>query len=94
MTVSATNRVSVLGEGRARARGQARRHHPGALAQVRDLRSQNVGLLEQARRLGLSTNTVKRYDRASEPQRLQIDASAWCSPLCPTSPRPRRTAAR
>ena len=30
-----------------------------------------MGLLECARRLGLSMNTVKRYDRASEPQRLQ-----------------------
>jgi transposase len=30
-----------------------------------------VGLLECARRLGLSMNTVKRYDRASEPERLQ-----------------------
>ena len=39
--------------------------------QVHDLRSQNLGLLECGRRLGLSMNTVKRYDRASEPQRLQ-----------------------
>jgi transposase len=39
--------------------------------QVHDLRSQNVGLLECARRLNLSLNTVKRYDRASEPERLQ-----------------------
>ena len=39
--------------------------------QVRDLRVRNVGLLECARRLNLSLNTVKRYDRASEPQRLQ-----------------------
>ena len=39
--------------------------------QVRDLRSQGVGLLDCARRLGLSLNTVKRYDRASEPGRLQ-----------------------
>ena len=39
--------------------------------QVHDLRSQNVGLLECARRLNLSLNTVKRYDRASQPQRLQ-----------------------
>jgi hypothetical protein len=30
-----------------------------------------VGLLECARRLNLSLNAVKRYDRASEPQRLQ-----------------------
>ena len=39
--------------------------------QVRELRSQNLGLLECSRRLGLSMNTVKRYDRASEPERLQ-----------------------
>jgi transposase len=38
--------------------------------QVHDLRARNVGLLDCARRLGLSLNTVKRYDRASEPQRL------------------------
>jgi len=39
--------------------------------QVHDLRAANVGLLECARRLNLSLNTVKRYDRASEPDRLQ-----------------------
>ena len=39
--------------------------------QVHELRSQNVGLLECSRRLGLSMNTVKRYDRASESERLQ-----------------------
>ena len=39
--------------------------------QVHDLRAQNAGLLECARRLGLSLNTVKRYDRASEPERVQ-----------------------
>jgi transposase len=39
--------------------------------QVHDLRARNVGLLECARRLGLSLNTVKRYDRASKPERLQ-----------------------
>ena len=39
--------------------------------QVHELRAQNVGLLDCARRLGISLNTVKRYDRASEPQRLQ-----------------------
>ena len=39
--------------------------------QVHDLRARNVGLLDCARRLGLSLNTVKRYDRASEPERLQ-----------------------
>lgn len=39
--------------------------------QVRDLREKAAGLLECSRRLGLSMNTVKRYDRASEPERLQ-----------------------
>jgi hypothetical protein len=39
--------------------------------QVRELRARNVGLLACARRLSLSLNTVKRYDRASEPERLQ-----------------------
>ena len=39
--------------------------------EVHDLRSQNVGLMDCARPLGLSLNTVKRYDRASEPERLQ-----------------------
>jgi hypothetical protein len=39
--------------------------------QVHQLRARNVGLLEFARRLNLSLNTVKRYDRASEPGRLQ-----------------------
>jgi transposase len=39
--------------------------------QVQELRTRNVGLLECARRLNLSLNAVKRYDRASEPERLQ-----------------------
>jgi transposase len=39
--------------------------------QVHGLRAQNVGLLDCARRLNLTLNTVKRYDRASEPERLQ-----------------------
>src|SRR5690242_3431569 len=39
--------------------------------QVRDLREKGAGLLDCSRRLGLSLNTVKRYDRASQPQRLQ-----------------------
>jgi transposase len=39
--------------------------------QVHDLRSKGVGLLECSRRLGVTLNTVKRYDRASEPGRLQ-----------------------
>ena len=39
--------------------------------QVHGLRSRGAGLLDCSRRLGLSLNTVKRYDRASEPERLQ-----------------------
>ncbi len=39
--------------------------------QVRGLREKGAGLLECSRRLGLSLNTVKRYDRASGPERLQ-----------------------
>jgi len=39
--------------------------------QVRDLRSQGAGLLDCSRRLGLALNTVKRYDRAEEPERLR-----------------------
>ena len=39
--------------------------------QVRDLRSQGVGLADCARRLGLAMNTVKRYDRAEEPEKLR-----------------------
>jgi transposase len=39
--------------------------------QVHDLRSQGVGLLDCSRRLGLSLNTVKRYDRAEEPGKLR-----------------------
>ena len=39
--------------------------------QVHDLRSRGAGLLDCSRRLGLSLNTVKRYDRAEEPGRLQ-----------------------
>lgn len=38
--------------------------------QVHDLRTRGVGLLECARRLNLSLNTVKRYDRVTEPERL------------------------
>lgn len=38
--------------------------------QVHDLRKRGVGLLECARRLNLSLNTVKRYDRVAEPERL------------------------
>jgi len=39
-------------------------------AQVRDLRCKGVGLLECARRLNLSLGTVKRYDRAPEPEAM------------------------
>jgi hypothetical protein len=38
--------------------------------QVHALLDQGVGLLECARRLGLALNTVKRYARISEPERL------------------------
>lgn len=38
--------------------------------QIHDLRSRGVGLLECARRLNLALNTVKRYDRTPEPDRL------------------------
>jgi transposase len=39
--------------------------------QVHDLRGKGAGLLDCSRRLGLSLNTVKRYDRADKPERLQ-----------------------
>jgi len=39
--------------------------------QIHALLDQNVGLLECARRLNVSLNTIKRYARASEPERLQ-----------------------
>jgi transposase len=38
--------------------------------QVHDLLDRGTGLLECSRRLGLSLNTVKRYARAAEPQRM------------------------
>jgi transposase len=38
--------------------------------EVHDLLGKGVGLLECSRRLGLSVNTVKRYARAAEPERL------------------------
>jgi transposase len=38
--------------------------------QVHDLLDKGTGLLECSRRLGLSLNTVKRYARAGEPQRM------------------------
>jgi len=39
--------------------------------QIHALLDQKVGLLECARRLNLSLNTIKRYARAGEPERLQ-----------------------
>ena len=42
---------------------------PGA-GQVHDLTDRGTGLLECSRRLGLSLNTVKRYARAAEPERI------------------------
>ena len=52
--------------------GKRAADHPRALAAgPRPARARASGLLECARRLGLSLNTVKRYDRASEPERLQ-----------------------
>ena len=39
--------------------------------QVHDLLGKGAGLLECARRLDLSLNTVKRYARATQPERLQ-----------------------
>ncbi|MEU8378473.1 ISL3 family transposase [Streptosporangium sp. NPDC048865] len=39
--------------------------------QIHDLLGKGVGLLECARRLNLGLNTVKRYARAREPERLQ-----------------------
>ena len=38
--------------------------------EVHDLLGKGTGLLECSRRLGLSLNTVKRYARAAEPERL------------------------
>ncbi|MBE1876595.1 hypothetical protein [Myceligenerans pegani] len=38
--------------------------------QVHDLRAAGVGLLDCARRLGISLNTVKRYDRATKPEQV------------------------
>ncbi|WP_228001291.1 ISL3 family transposase [Nocardia australiensis] len=38
---------------------------------IHDLLDQGVGLLDCSRRLGLSLNTVKRYARVREPQRLR-----------------------
>lgn len=51
-------------EGRQAATTRERRQ------QVHALRERGVGLLERARRLNLALNTVKRYDRVTEPERL------------------------
>ncbi|MFI6893865.1 ISL3 family transposase [Streptomyces sp. NPDC050256] len=48
--------------------------------QVHDLLDQGVGLLSCARRLGVSLNTVKRYARAAEPDRM-IRAPVYRSSL-------------
>ncbi|SNR88150.1 Transposase [Haloechinothrix alba] len=51
-------------EGRRAATTRERWHH------VHDLLDRGVGLLECARRLNLALNTVKRYARITEPERL------------------------
>ncbi|MFJ3762892.1 ISL3 family transposase, partial [Streptomyces sp. NPDC090080] len=53
-----------LAEGRQAATTRERWH------QVHALRERGVELLECARRLNLALNTVKRYDRVAEPERL------------------------
>jgi hypothetical protein len=55
-------------------------------AQVHVLLDQGVGLLECARRLNLALNTVKRYARVPEPERL---ARAPQYPAHPRRPLPR-----
>ncbi len=62
--------LRLLGAGRTPAGGQAGRDHPGAVERVHDLHSKGASLLA-CTRLGLSMNTVKRYDRATEPGRVQ-----------------------
>lgn len=57
-------------EGKRAASNLERRH------QVHDLLERGVGLLECARRLNLALNTVKRYARVPEPERL-IRAPAY-----------------
>ena len=51
--------------------GQRAQTTPERWRQVHDLLGRGVGLLECARRLDLSLNTVKRYARADKPERLQ-----------------------
>ena len=59
-----------INEGKRAATNLERWHH------VHDLLGQGVGLLECARRLNLALNTVKRYARVPEPERL-IRAPAY-----------------
>ncbi len=54
-----------LQDGRRATTTRERWHH------IHDLLGKGVGLLECARRLNISLNTVKRYARAGEPERLQ-----------------------
>jgi hypothetical protein len=63
---------------------------------IHTLLDQGVGLLECARRLELSLNTVQRYARITEPERLQHAAIPIHTrrPLPGTSARPPRPAAR
>ena len=62
----------LLGRRAAAPGRQAGRDHPASAgSRSTTCASKGVGLLDCARRLGLSLNTVKRYARASEPERLQ-----------------------
>lgn len=58
--------------------------------QVHALLDQGVGLLECARRLGLALNTVKRYARISEPERLVRVPKYRSTLVDPFRDRPRR----
>ena len=59
------------GDGRTATQGrQARPHTAERWRQVHDLLDKGTGLLECSRRLNLSLNTVKRYARAAEPERM------------------------
>ncbi|MER6691524.1 hypothetical protein ABT329_20925 [Streptomyces minutiscleroticus] len=66
-----------LPEGRRAATTRERRR------QVHDLLGQGVGLLACARRLGVSLNTVKRYARHREPDRM---VRAPVHRACPADP--------
>jgi transposase len=56
--------------------GKLTQRTQGRWRQVHDLLDAGTGLLATARRLGLSLNTVKRYARASTPERL-ARGRAW-----------------